>query len=415
MKTTKRISKPWVWKSEFCVESLADYSFASFLKSSDEKGKNLLALGSVQRTQIGSFNELANLRTENDWLFGYITYDAKNQLENLNSNNLNQHQLPDLEFHIPEIVIEWNNEQGWIHCLDSAEINLEELHYKLTTYKSLETNEANVQFKPQIDKLTYKKHITELKQEIQQGNIYEVNFCQNFSTKGTINPYQTFKRLNAISPTPFSGFIKTGNFYCLCASPERYLKKEGQVVSSQPIKGTIKRHQNEIIDAQLKEELRNSKKDQIENVMIVDLVRNDLSKSATKGSVQVKELFGIYSFPQVHQMISTVQSVLRADKTEVDVIKDSFPMGSMTGTPKIEAMNLIEQHEVFKRELYSGCIGYFTPNGNFDFNVVIRSLFYNQSLKHLSFAVGGAITIASDEELEYQESLLKAKAIFELF
>jgi para-aminobenzoate synthetase component 1 len=151
-----------------------------------------------------------------------------------------------------------------------------------------------------------------------------------------------------------------------------------------------------------------------ENLMIVDLVRNDLAKSSKPGSVKVEELFGIYSFKQLHQMISTVSSIKRENVDPVEVIKNAFPMGSMTGAPKIRAMELIEKYETTKRGVYSGASGYFTPEMDFDFNVLIRSIFYNDTANKLSFQVGSAITYDADPEYEYKECLLKAKAIFEI-
>ena len=214
-----------------------------------------------------------------------------------------------------------------------------------------------------------------------------------------------------ISPTPFSTFYKTDDKFLISATPERFIKKTRQTVISQPIKGTIKRDTNTEKDLQLINKLRNDKKELSENVMIVDLVRNDMSKFAKKGSVNVDELFEIYSFPQVHQMISTITAEVDETKNNIDIIKEMFPMGSMTGAPKIRAMKLIEEYEKSMRGLFSGAVGYFEPNGDFDFNVIIRSLFYNSSNNYLSFQVGSAITINSDAENEYQECLIKAKAI----
>ncbi|RYG18379.1 MAG: anthranilate synthase component I family protein, partial [Chitinophagaceae bacterium] len=211
--------------------------------------------------------------------------------------------------------------------------------------------------------------------------------------------------------SPFSGFLKIKDKYILSATPERFLSKGGNVLTSQPIKGTAKRSANNIEDSNIKENLKNSKKDQAENVMIVDLVRNDLTKSAVKGTVKVDELFGIYTFPQVHQMISSISCELAPDVHLIDAIKNTFPMGSMTGAPKLKAMQLIDKFERSKRGAYSGSFGYITPNGDFDFNVVIRSILYNQATKYLSFQVGGAITYQSDAEQEYEECLLKASAI----
>jgi len=222
-----------------------------------------------------------------------------------------------------------------------------------------------------------------------------------------------FLRLNELAKAPFSSFYKKNNQYLLCASPERFLKKQGQQLISQPIKGTIKRGNTPVEDSGLQTALQHSTKDRAENVMIVDLVRNDLTRSSQTGTIRVEELFGVYPFEQVNHMISTITSTLRENVHAVDVIRHTFPMGSMTGAPKVMSMQLIEQYEQTRRGLYSGTVGYFTPEGDFDFNVVIRSMLYNASSRYLSFQVGGAIVYDSVPEREYEECLLKAKAMLE--
>jgi para-aminobenzoate synthetase component 1 len=189
------------------------------------------------------------------------------------------------------------------------------------------------------------------------------------------------------------------------------LRKEGSKIISQPIKGTAKRLLSPIDDEKIAHDLMRDEKERAENVMIVDLVRNDLSKSSKKGSVQVEELCKVYTFKQVHQLISTVVSEVKDDVHPVDVIKDTFPMGSMTGAPKLSAMEIMEELEETKRGLYSGTVGYFTPDGDFDFNVVIRSILYNAAERYVSLSVGSAITAKSNPERECEECLLKAKAM----
>ena len=239
-----------------------------------------------------------------------------------------------------------------------------------------------------------------------------MNFCTEFlATNADINPANTYQQLNKVSPAPFSGYYRLNDKYLISSSPERFLAKRKEKIISQPIKGTIRRGLSENEDILLKHKLKTDKKERAENIMIVDLVRNDLSKTAKRGSVTVEELCGIYSYKYVHQMISTVVSKLDERFDVADVIKTSFPMGSMTGAPKISAMQLIEKFEKSKRGLYSGCIGYISPEKDFDFNVVIRSILYNSSNKNLSFSVGSAITFKSVPENEYEECLLKAKAM----
>jgi para-aminobenzoate synthetase component 1 len=250
---------------------------------------------------------------------------------------------------------------------------------------------------------------------IHKGDIYEANFCQEFYLENTvIDPEKTFIHLNDISKTPFTTFLKFDNHYLLSASPERYIKKTGSKIISQPIKGTAKRNKNKKEDDQLIKALENDQKERAENIMITDLVRNDLSKFANKGTVKVEELCKVYTFEQVHQLITTITCEVDETISPVKIIKKTFPMGSMTGAPKISAMKIIEELEDTKRGLYSGAVGYFTPGNDFDFNVIIRSILYNSENKYVSFSVGGAITAKSIPENEYEECLLKAKAMREV-
>jgi para-aminobenzoate synthetase component 1 len=246
---------------------------------------------------------------------------------------------------------------------------------------------------------------------IHRGDIYEANFCQEFYAQAKLNSLETYFKLNKIAQAPFSTFLKNGDKFLLSSSPERFLKKEGLDITSQPIKGTTKRSEHPEKDEHLKTVLESDPKERSENIMIVDLVRNDLSKIAQKGTVNVTELCQIHSFKQVHHMISTVQAKALPTISPVNIIAATFPMGSMTGAPKISAMKIIEALENTKRGLYSGGVGYFTPNGDFDFNVVIRSILYNASKSYLSFSVGSAITSKSTPENEFEECLVKAKAM----
>lgn len=259
----------------------------------------------------------------------------------------------------------------------------------------------------------YLHKIESIRQHIQRGDCYEINFCQEFyATNAQIDPLSVYRQLTDISPNPFACFYKLDDKYVLCASPERYLQKKGNRLLSQPIKGTFKRNlADAVADESLKQALTKSEKDRSENVMVVDLVRNDLSQVCKEGSVQVDELFGVYSFPQVHQMISTISGELKTGFGLAEILQASFPMGSMTGAPKRRVMELIEQYEVTKRGIYSGAIGYISPDNDFDFNVVIRSILYNATAAYLCYLVGGGITFYSDAEKEYEECLLKAAAI----
>lgn len=351
--------------------------------------------------------------TTQDYIFGYIGYDVKNDTEELTSANFDGLEFADLFFFQPQKILFLKGNQIEFHYLkmidDEIESDFEQINNQMTS----QFNETkNIHIQSRIQQQEYHQKVSNILNHIHRGDIYEANFCQEFyAENATINPLEVYKDLNAISEPPFATFLKVDEQYLLSASPERYLKKEGNKIISQPIKGTAKRLTNLEEDLQIAKELSQDSKERSENIMIVDLVRNDLSRTAKKGSVQVEELCKVYSFKQVHQLISTVVSEIEDHIHPVDVIKDTFPMGSMTGAPKISAMNIIEAQEETKRGLYSGAVGYFSPEGDFDFNVVIRSILYNQEKKYVSFSVGSAITAKSTPEKEYQECLLKAKAM----
>lgn len=347
---------------------------------------------------------------QKDWMFGMFSYELKAETDGLKTDKFDQLNFPDLFFFIPKYLIALQGDA--IKVIIGDERLLSEIdNVELTEERAPTT----VTIKQKISKAEYITSVEKLQKHIARGDIYEVNFCQEFFADNVhINPLQVYKALNEVSPTPFSGFFKIFDKYILSATPERFLAKRGNRLISQPIKGTAKRSLNVQEDEQIKTSLKNDAKEQAENVMIVDLVRNDLTKSAVKGSVKVDELFGIYSFPQVHQMISTVSCELNPEIHLVDAIKNAFPMGSMTGAPKIKAMRLIDQYETSKRGIYSGSFGCISPNADFDFNVIIRSILYNETTKHLSFQVGGAITYVANAEQEYEECLLKASAIMKV-
>jgi para-aminobenzoate synthetase component I len=349
--------------------------------------------------------------SQNDWIFGYFSYDLKNDIEKLKSENTDNLNFPKLYFFCPKYLYILKNNQLHLYYRPGESIQdaIEAIH----PAKAAIPVERECLITPRISKIDYIEAVEKIKGYIQKGYIYEMNFCQEFFSENAEEEiFLLYQKLTQASPTPFNCYFHHGSHYLACASPERYIKKQGNKVISQPIKGTIKRGATPEEDEFLKNQLREDPKEKSENVMIVDLVRNDLSRTAAKGTVKVEELFGIYTFNQVHQMISTISSKLDEGYDWIDLINTTFPMGSMTGAPKIKAMEVIEECESMKRGLFSGAVGYVTPEGDMDFNVVIRSIMYNASKKYLSFMAGGAITIHSNPEKEYEESLLKAKAIF---
>lgn len=401
------------WASSFDVFCALD---SNHFNDPYSKFDTLIAAGVQHELALESgpaFDGLEQFRkVHGGWMVGFFGYDLKNEIEYLTSSHPEQLGFPDLYFFVPQhlIVIKGNNVEI---ISDKPQSVVESIEIQALPAADGFINPVSI--KSRLTKQAYLNQVAEIKRHILRGDIYVTNFCQEFFAENTvIDPLQVFFRLNDVSPNPFSAFLRCRNSYALCASPERFMAKRGNKLISQPIKGTARRGTTECEDDDYKQQLRDNAKEQQENVMIVDLVRNDLTRSAREGTVYTKELFGIYSFKQVHQMISTIVCELRTDVSSVQAIRNTFPMGSMTGAPKVSAMRLMEQYENSRRGLYSGAIGYFSPDDDFDFNVVIRTLLYNRENGYLSFHAGSAITHHADAEKEYEECLLKAKAILEV-
>lgn len=362
-------------------------------------------------------SQLHNLYTaKHDWIFGHIGFDHKNALEpKLSSSNPQKLGFPVASFFIPGTVCHINIAQ--------TVLTIESFDDPVAVYEAIiaATPEhaaplPKLKFSSVINKEQYITAISGLRKHIADGDCYEINYCnEGYCENADVQPLQVFNALNILSPAPFAAFYRCLDKYMMCASPERYLCKTGSKVLSQPIKGTARRDKDVVKDNEIKEQLRNDIKERAENVMITDLVRNDLARCCETGSVRVEELFGIYTFPQVHQMISTIAGTIKTGIPFTDLIRYSFPMGSMTGAPKYKVMQLIDQYEQSRRELFSGTVGYISPGGDFDFNVIIRSLFYNTTARYLSYQTGGAITYDSIAEKEWEEMRLKAWALERIF
>ncbi|MAZ72088.1 MAG: aminodeoxychorismate synthase, component I [Flavobacteriaceae bacterium] len=404
-----------LWASQF--EEVAWLDSNAYLQNHGSY-QALLAVDAFTAIKTDYYNGFKKLdeyqQLTRDWLFGYLSYDLKNDVERLTSNNFDGLGFPDLYFFQPKKIFLFSETEVEMHYLamvdDELETDWEEILQ--TEILQTETTSEALKIKLRTSKDSYAEKVAHMLQHIERGDIYEANFCQEFYAENTtINPEQVFFSLNNISKPPFATYLKLDSHYVLSASPERYLKKTGSTLISQPIKGTAKRLQNAVSDKEMASALANDPKERSENIMITDLVRNDLSRIARKGTVTVEELCAIYTFEQVHQMISTISCEAKPEFSPVQLLKNTYPMGSMTGAPKISAMKIIEQLEDAKRGVYSGTIGYFAPNDDFDFNVVIRSILYNKANQYVSFSVGGAITSKSTIEAEYEECLLKAKAM----
>ncbi|MEO6837750.1 MAG: anthranilate synthase component I family protein [Ginsengibacter sp.] len=376
-------------------ECIAGFGISKSLTSGD--GNNLISLNHF-------------LKNNRDWVFGHLSYDIKNEIEDITSENRDLVGFPEYHFFIPEYV--------FILSKDRVEIGIDsdddpgKIFEEIAKIVQGEINLPKPELLSRFSRNEYLEVIKKIQKHISKGDCYEICFCQEFYAQDAkIDPVKVFTKMSDLSPNPFSAFYRLGEKYLMCASPERFLKKIKNVIISQPIKGTSKRTANVFENETEKNLLFIDEKERAENTMIVDLVRNDLSKICTEGSVYVKEFLKIYSFPQVHQMISTITGKLRENISFMEIISATFPMGSMTGAPKKRAMELIEEYEKTKRGLFSGSVGYINPEGDFDFNVVIRSILYNEKNKYLSIQAGSAITWKSIPEKEYEECNIKVEVI----
>lgn len=381
--------------------------------------RHLLAVGVRREVPMRPGSHLPDLGAFHGqhlcWLFGMLGYGLKDELERLESRHPDFIGMPAAYFFEPEHLLACDAQGHWqvLHSSMPATQLMEAI--AAAPLPTIPQEPQGLKMHARMQRADYLQKVRQIQDHITEGDVYELNLCMEFfSEEASIDPLSTFLQLSACSPMPFTAFMRLHDRYLLSASPERFLKKAGDELLSQPIKGTIRRGSTPQEDEQLREQLRHDEKEIAENMMIVDLVRNDLARSCRIGSVQVPELFGIYGFRQVHQMISSVSGRLHPEVPWSQSIAHAFPMGSMTGAPKVMSMRLIERYENAQRGLYSGAVGYVTPQADFDFNVVIRSIFYDQAQKRISFQVGSAITIDAQPEAEYDECLLKAQAILQV-
>jgi para-aminobenzoate synthetase component 1 len=371
----------------------------------------------VENNAFFELKEYVNKRK--DWIFGYLSYDLKNEIENLTSANYDGIGFPVINFFQPRLVFTIKGKTLEIHYFED-QYSRDEIELLFDYINSMKITVRNIHYNINITARMSKKEyidaVNSIKTHIYRGDIYEINYCHEYYCENIrMDPLLIYNSLKTISPVPFSCFYRLFDKFLISASPERFIKKAGNKIISQPMKGTIKRSDYQGADESLKSKLRHDPKEIAENIMIVDLVRNDLSKTAAMASVKLEEICGLYSFSHVHQMVSTISALLKSEDDIIDAIKNAFPMGSMTGAPKVKAMELIEKYEKTKRGLFSGAVGYFSPDNDFDFNVVIRSILYNNTGRYLSYMVGSAITAQSVPENEYEECLLKAEAINQVF
>ncbi len=366
---------------------------------------------SVRERYGSAFQEMEKLlESKNGYYFGYFGYDLKNELEDLYPTHPNEADRWDLSFFRAGLTAICD-ESGCRIITEDPDL-YEQLQMLEGKRPSIEKGSMG-SLVPQMSTSEYLGKVDQVREHIAAGDVYELNLCQQFTAEANeINPYLLYECLCEVSPNPFSAYYYLESQAILCSSMERFLQKQGQILSSEPIKGTRRRNtENEVLDSQLKAELESDEKERAENIMIVDLVRNDLSRVCETGSVSVPELCRVYSFAQVHQMISRVTGMLKTEHSALDAIRAAFPAGSMTGAPKVKAMELIDRYEISERGIYSGCLGYFSPDQDFDLNVIIRTIIYDPAAGNLSVHVGGAITYDSIPEQEYEECLVKLSGI----
>jgi para-aminobenzoate synthetase component 1 len=375
--------------------------------------ERLLAVAPTGAAAAFSLAELGKLTTTQAATglhCGFITYDTKNDIEALSSRNFAGFAWPTFHFFKPRTWLHWRGD-----VLEICGHTVGVLQEILAQPMAANGTSHVPALRPRLPKTDYLRAVSDIREDILNGEVYELNLCQEFYAENvSLEPVDVFWQLMQASPAPFAGFVRWHDHFLFCASPERFLAHHNGQLISQPIKGTIRRGTTPAADEQQRQTLFHDEKERAENLMIVDLVRNDLARVAQTGTVRVPELFGLYPFRHLWQMISTVAADRHPAANLEAILRATFPMGSMTGAPKIRAMQLIEHYERSRRSLYSGSIGYVWPDGNFDFNVVIRSLQYRQDTGYLSFQVGSAITYDSDPEREYEECLLKAKALLEV-
>ena len=392
------------------------FDYSVLLNSNSESTENefIYAYGCIAflSSSNQSLKKLDNFMNDKDWLFGFFSYDLKNEIENLMSSNFIFHSIPNIFFFKPKVVVIARN--GLLTFEVCSDLDPEQELNNILNYKPNALEKKIDNLIPRVSKKKYLKNVISIKEHIKKGDIYELNYCIDYySENSIIDPCDVYKRLNSLTESPMSTLFKFKEINIISSSPERYISRRKNKVFSQPIKGTARRNSNELIDKEIRSLLTKNIKEKAENHMIVDIVRNDLSRISKKGKVKVTELGKLYSFKNVHQLISTIECEIDNNTLVSKIIESTFPMGSMTGAPKIKSMKLIDEFENVSRGIYSGSVGYFMPNGDFDFNVVIRSIIYDSNNAKLNLNIGSAITYNSTAENEYEECQLKAEAMIE--
>ncbi len=409
-------------------DNLGQYSFIGLNPFITLKGRNNECYINGEKSKCSVFEKLRVLLkeykcTNNTGIpfkrgsIGYISYDLGLEFENIIVNSKEDLILPHFYFVFYDNLIIFDNKNGKKYIsacgiLDSHENSITAIEKLIGKQKKLQYTDIKInktEFTSNFTREEYIKSVSNVKEYIRSGDIYIANLTQRFTATTDKSAYEIYSDLRRINPAPFASFMRFEDFDVISSSPERFIKIRNRQVETRPIKGTRPRGENALEDEKNKNELLNSDKDKAELLMIVDLERNDLSKVCKPHSVKVTELFQLEEYSTVFHLVSTVVGELKDDADSAECLKACFPGGSITGTPKIRAMEIIDELEGLKRSLYTGCIGYFAFDGNADFNIVIRTIIKKDN--QVYFGVGGGITWDSNEEAEYDETLDKARAL----
>jgi para-aminobenzoate synthetase component 1 len=397
-------------------------------KQENEQGNPLDILGRLLKTY--RLTSLPSPIPFHGGAVGYLSYDLCHFIERLPTTTTDDLKLPESYFGFYDTVLAFDNLESKAYIISTGFPELDESRRHKRAKLRLEDMQSRLASPPpnirkanseSINKTTeavlksnftpegYMEAVNRVREYIAAGDVFQVNLSQRFETELTVTPYELYRRLREINPAPFASYLNFNDITIISASPERFLRVDGDWIETRPIKGTRPRGKNSVEDAMLAQELLNSAKDRAENVMIVDLERNDLGRVCQYGTVKVTELAVLETFPTVFHLTSTVIGKLRPDKNRIDLLKAAFPGGSVTGAPKIRAMEIIDELEPTRRSIYTGAIGYLSFGGNLDLNIVIRTFIIKNNKAY--FQVGGGIIYDSDAEAEYQETLDKAKAL----
>lgn len=394
-------------------QELSKYSFIGLNQFDVIEGKDF----SVIENQLNKYKYEADKLIDSPFLsgaIGYISYDTFRELESIEGSSNSDFEIPNLRFIFFNNIIIFNHKtkEYYITDRESNRERVEKIINKINSYVAKEKKydfDRDTTFYSNFTKEEYINAVSKMKNYIRSGDIYIANMTQRFFCENKDDSFDIYEKLRLINKAPFAAYLDFDDFQIISSSPERFIQVKDRKVHTRPIKGTRPRGEDKEEDEKNKEELLASEKDKAELLMVVDLERNDLSKVCKPFSVNVTELFKLETYSTVFHLVSTIEGELNNNVSSCKCIEECFPGGSITGTPKIRAMEVIEEIEGLKRNLYTGCIGYFDFNGNSDFNIVIRTIIKKDNKAY--FGVGGGITFDSKEEEEYQETLDKAKAL----